>query len=133
VKFLAFLLRVYSVMFHLTLSVFLLAIAGIALLRHQQLNIALPFADKDVLFDVTLLGGVGLLCTLLAFTRSFKLIFVLWTAILEYIMLKSFFLGPYSVYETDQLRGAEWFTFGALGAFFGAAWALKPTRRSAFF
>lgn len=133
-KFLALLLRVYSFVFHLTLSVFLLGVAGIAYRWHDSIvSLPLPFADDVVLRDITLLGLFGLILTLLALTRRFKILFVLWTAVLFYVMIKSFFLGPFSVSGTAQIRGAAWLTFGALGALFGALWALKSTYRRAFF
>ena len=134
VKFLAFVLRAYSFVFHLTLSVFLLGAAGIAIGRHESLSLSvLPFADADAMRNVILLGIFGLLCSLAALTRFFKFVFVLWSGLILYIMFTGFFMGPYSVSGTQEAKGAAWLTFGALGAFLGAVWGFKVRRRTGFF
>jgi hypothetical protein len=79
------------------------------------------------------LGAAGLACTLLALTRSFKFVFVLWTALAAFLMLKWFFLGDYIFDDAAQSRGAVWLTVGAAGAFIGAAWSLKTRKRLAIF
>jgi hypothetical protein len=134
VKFLASLLRTFSFVFHLTLSTFLLATAAIAYRAHDSiLSLSVPFPDQYAVRDITVIGICGLLFSMLALTRRFKFFFVLWTLVLFYVMLKSFFLGPFAVWGTDQQKGAAWLTFGALGAFFGAAWAMKFTYRKGLF
>ena len=92
----------------------------------------LPFADEYALRDTTIYGVLGLFCTLLALTRRFKFVFVMWTAVVLYSM-RGFFAGPYSLYGTSDIKGAAWLTFGAFGAFFGACWAMRLRKRLGFF
>ena len=78
-KAFGFLLRLYSYLFHLALSLFLLAIVTIAATSHQPLNLRmLPFSDDQMLMGVLGLGLAGLGSTLLAITRAFKYLFPLW-------------------------------------------------------
>jgi hypothetical protein len=134
VKFLAAVLRVYSFVFHLALSAFLLGLAGIAYRTDQPVSLgSLPFFQENAVRDTLILGLLGLTFTLLALTRSFKFLFVVWTLVVVYVMAKVFFLGPYAYAAPDKIRGAAWLTFGAVGAFFGAGWTLKIRKRAAFF
>ena len=133
-NFLAFLLRVYSFVFHLMLSTFLLGLTALDYRSHQTINLnILPFVDEVLLRDTLLLAMAGVFCTLLALSRRFKFIFVLWTALVFWLMLKWFFLGDYIFDDAHQSRGAAWLTLGAAGAFFGAAWSLKERRRLPLF
>ena len=132
-KFLAFVLRVYSFAFHLTLGVFLLALAYIAFQSHQPLRLGmLPFDDEYLMRDIALFGIAGVLCTLLTLTRWFRFVFVIWTLLAFYVMLKGFFFGPHALRAPHQMRAAAWLTFGALAAFVGAAWSLKTRGRAGF-
>ena len=129
----AFVLRVYSFVFHLTLSSFLLGVAAIAAKRREPVSLSvLPFPDEEALRDLAVIGSLGVLCALLALTRSFKWIFVLWTLLILYLMLKGFFFGPYAVAGTEDARGAGWVTLGALGACLGAVLSLKTRQRRSF-
>lgn len=131
VKFLAVVLRVYSFVFHLTLSVFLLGVAFLAWRAHQPLSLGmLPFDEEYLVRDTAIFGAIGVVCTLTAFTKWFKLVFVIWALVVLYLMVKGFFIGSYSFHGTDEIKGAAWLTFGAVGAFFGAAWGLKNPRRT---
>ncbi len=124
-----FLLRTWSYLFHFILSLFLFGLALVAATSHQHLKLGmLPFTDEDMLKGLFTLAIVGLLSTLFAATRIFKYLFPVWTAIVLYLMAKGFFLSPYSFPNASSFKGALWLTFGALGAFFGGLWVLKPRR-----
>lgn len=134
VKFLAAILRVYSFVFHMTLSVFLLGLAGIAYHGSQPLSLGmLSFAEEGALRDTAIFGVLGIICSLLALTRGFKFVFMIWTLLVVYLMIRIFFLGPYALQLPAEIRSAAWLTLGAVGAFFGSAWAMKTQRRSGFF
>ena len=122
-------LRVYSFAFHLTLSTFLLGVTLLDYRSHQTINLdILPFTNDNLLRDTLLLSLAGIGCTLLALSARFKFVFVVWTIVAWYLMLKWFFLTGYIFDDARQSRGAVWLSFGALGAFFGAAWAMKSRR-----
>ena len=122
-------LRVYSFVFHLTLSTFLLGVTLLDYRSHQTINLdILPFTNDNLLRDTLLLSLAGIGCTLLALSARFKFVFLVWTIVAWYLMLKWFFLTGYIFDDARQSRGAVWLSFGALGAFFGAAWAMKSRR-----
>ncbi len=125
----AFALRVYSFVFHLTLNSFLVGLALMDYRSQQFLNLdMLPFPSENLVRDTVILGSAGIICTLLALTRSFKFVFVFWTALAVWLMLKWFFLGDYVFDDAHQARGAVWLTVGGVGAFFGAAWSLRTRK-----
>ncbi len=125
----ALVLRAYSFVFHLTLGIFLVATVAVTARTHQSMNLdILPFDDEHIRRNVLLLGIGAIVFTLLALSRHFKFVFVLWSAIVLYLMIKWFLFGTMDYYEPHQVRGAYWLTFGALGAFFGAAWSMKTRR-----
>lgn len=131
VKVLAFLLRIFSFVFHLTLSAFLSGIALIAFTSHQPLGLGmLPFAPEHLIRNTALLGLAGIVCTLLAFSRRLRFIFVLWALLVVYLIINGYFFSPYVFHGPQELKCVAWFALGALCAFFGAAWSLKSERRS---
>lgn len=130
IKAFGFLLRTYSYLFHLALSVFLLGVASVSAASQQPLDLRmLPFSEENVLSGVFTLGIVGLLVTLLALTRIFRYLFPLWAALVLYLMVRGFFFSPYTFSGLNGFKTALWLSFGALIAFFGALWVLKARRR----
>ena len=128
-KAFGFLLRFYSYLFHLALSLFLLAIATIAATSHQPLNLRmLPFSDDQMLMGVLGLGLAGLGSTLLAITRAFKYLFPLWAGYALYALIAGFFFSSYSFPNRDAFATALWLILAAVGAFVGAVWTLRPRR-----
>ena len=128
-KVLGLLLRLFSYLFHLLLSLFLLGIAILATTSHQSLNLGmLPFEKEHVLRGVYTLHIIGLLSTLLAITRLFKYLFPVWAAVVLYILVRGFIFSSYSFPNTGALRSALWLILAALAAFIGALWTLKPRR-----
>lgn len=128
-KALGFLLRLYSYLFHLALSLFLLGVAAIAASSHQPLNLTmLPFSRENLLEGVFLLGSVGLICTLLAITRIFKYLFPIWAGYLLYLAVNGFFFTGYRFAGEKAFESACWLTLALIGAFVGAVWTLKPRR-----
>jgi hypothetical protein len=129
VTFAGILLRLYSYLFHLALSAFLLGIAGIAASSGQPLALRmLPFDDEHMVSRVAILGTVGLFATLLALTRVFRYLYPLWAALVLYLLIKGLLLSPFSFAGPDSFKGALWLILAAGAAFFGALWVLKPRR-----
>lgn len=112
------LLRLYSYLFHLILSLFFVGIAIVASLSGKPLTLKmLPWAGAALNHWVLGLGLAGLLCTVLAVTGIFRWIFPLWTLLVFALMLRGFFLTSYDFGGASEFRGAAWLTFGAFGAF----------------
>jgi hypothetical protein len=129
VTFLGILLRLFSYVFHLALSAFLTGVAIIAASSHQTLNLGmLPFESEQLVSRVALLGVVGLVSTLLALTRVFRYLFPLWAGLVLYLMVNGFLFSPYSFSGADAFQNGMWLILGAILAFFGALWVLKPRR-----
>jgi hypothetical protein len=127
--FVGILLRLYSYMFHLALSAFLLGVAAIALWSHQPLSLGmLPFDEEQTVWRVALLGAAGLFATLIALFRVSRYLFPLWAALALYLMVKGFLLSSYRFVEPDAHKTALWMILAALLALFGALWVLKPRR-----
>jgi hypothetical protein len=128
-RVIGWLLRVYSYVFHLILSLFLLAVALISATSHQPLNLGmLPFSTDNMRLGVFALGVIGLLATLLAITRLFKYLFPLWALVVVYLLIKGFLFSSYSFGNPAEFRTALWLIFAAIVAFCGALWTLRPRR-----
>ena len=122
-------LRFYSYLFHLVFSLFLIGVALLATISHQNLNLGmLPFSKRHLLPGVYELGLIGILLTVLAIRRRFKLLFPLWAAAVAYILIRGFFFSAYSFTDRTSLVDALWLIAGALVALIGAVWTLKPRR-----
>jgi hypothetical protein len=129
IKVFGFLLRWYSYAFHAILCLFTLAVAAIAVSSHSIPKFGfLPFTDETMIRGLFTLAIVGLVSVFLAVTGLFRYMFPVWAAIVLWLMVKGFFLSPFTFPNADAFRGALWLTFGAVGAFFGALWVLKPRK-----
>lgn len=124
------LLRFYSYLFHLAVSfVFLgLGIVSVGTSTALHLN-ALGFTPEDATRGVFILGIVGLLSTVLAFTGIFRFLFPLWAAVVVWLMIKGFFLSSATFSNAASFGWAILLTLGAIGAFFGSLWTLKIRSR----
>jgi hypothetical protein len=126
VNFFGFVLQLYSYLFHLALSAFLVGLAAIAWTNHQPLRLdMLPVASENAVSRAALLGLLGLFCTLLALLEVSRFLYPLWAALVLYLLCKGLFFNPYN----DAGLGSKvefWLTLAVTGAFVGALWVLKP-------
>ena len=112
-------LRLFSYVFHLVLTVFLVGIAIIAATSHQPLNLRmLPFSGESVVHDVLLLGVIGFLVTILALTNIFRYFFPIWAAAIAYLTVRGYFFSGYVFANPNDFKTALWLTIAAVGAFF---------------
>jgi hypothetical protein len=124
------LLRFYSYLFHLASSGFFLGLALISMITGSSLNLdALGFTPNNATLGAFILGIVGLASTLLALFRVFRFLFPGWAAIVVWLMIKGFILSPATFINAQSFRWAVLLILGAVGAFFGALWTLKPKHR----
>ena len=121
-KVILWLLRVYSYLFHLALSLFLAGIAIVSLAsRPHTLKLGmLPWEGPSLSWWVLGLGIVGLICIFLAVTGMARFLFPLWTLFVFIMMVRGFFLSPFVFRGSAQFRGAIWLTTGALVALLGS-------------
>lgn len=126
------LLRLYSYIFHLILSLFLIGISIVAISSGKALTLKMLPWEGEKLDHWTLgLGVLGLICVFLAVTGIFRWIFPLWTLFVFGMLLRGFFLTAYDFGGAANFRGAAWLTFGAFGAFLSSLSVLdrRRTRR----
>ena len=124
------LLRLYSYLFLLAVSLFFLGLGIISASTSTPLHLdALGFKPENATAAVFLLGLGGLISVGLAITRVFKYLFPLWAATVVWLMFKGFFLSSVTFSGPSTFRWAIALTLGAVGAFFGALWTLNPRSR----
>jgi hypothetical protein len=127
----ALLLRLYSYLFHLLLSLFLIGISGVAIVNGKALELRmLPWSGFATNHWVLGLGIAGLASLFLATTRSMRWVFPLWALGVFIAMARGFFVTPYSFEGAEAFRSASWLTLGALVAFLGSLFLFRRRRRS---
>jgi hypothetical protein len=123
------LLRLYSYLYHLILSLFLLGLAIAAYSSGRTLSLGMLPWDGETLTKVLLaLGVIGLVCIFGAITGLFRWVFPIWTLVILILMVRGFFLSSYSFAGPDQFKSAVWVTIGALIAFLSSLTLLQRRR-----
>jgi hypothetical protein len=106
-------------LYHVILALLLLGlgIAGLSTGK-DNLNLGmLPWEGARLTQALLVLGVVGLLCVVLAVTGWLRFLFPLWALVILILMVRGFFLSPYTFDGKDQFTEAIWLTVGALVAF----------------
>lgn len=125
-----FLLRTFSYLFELILSLFLIGISFVALTADKPLKLdMLPWEGMRLNQWVLGLGIIGVLLVFLAALGPLRYLFPLWTLFVFIMMLRGFFLTSYHFANDEQFRGAAWLTFGAFGAFLASLSCFDSRRR----
>ena len=126
------LLRLFAYLFHLCLSLFLLAIGTFAAMSGaHDLNLGmLPWEGSTLVRALIVLGLVGLLCTIPAMTGALRWLFPLWALVVLGMMVRGFYLSSYSFADNAEFRFSLWLTAGAFIAFLASLSLLtkKPKR-----
>jgi len=122
---------VFSYFFHGLLSFFLLALAVIALSSGQTLHLnMLPWHGQSFSYWLLFLALAGLVSLILAICRIWRLLFVLWSLAVLFIMVRGFFLGPYTFAGRPEFYRALCLSAAALIAAAGAWFQLRrPAHR----
>ena len=125
-----FLLRIYSYVYHLMLSLFFVGIAVLANSAGKDLKLGslLPWEGAQLNHWVLGLGICGIAMVLLSVRGILRPLFPLWTLLVFVLMARGFFATGYSFGGEDAFKGAVHLTIGALGAFLSSLTVLK--RRS---
>ena len=119
---LGMLLRLYSYLYELILSLFLLGLALVAIASHGSgLNLGmLPWKGRTLVHWLLGIAIVGLLSLLLAWLGKLRFLFLLYSVAVFGLMARGYFLGSYAFGGKDEFRMAIWLTLGAMVAIFGA-------------
>ena len=121
------LLRFYSYLFHLAVSFLLIGIGIVSTATSSPLHVeSIGFSPENASTGVLMLGIAGFFSTVLAFTGIFRFLFPLWAAAVVWLLIKGLFLSSASFSGPKGFGWAVLVTLGAIAAFVGALWALKP-------
>jgi hypothetical protein len=127
----ATLLRLYSYLYHLVLSLLLLGISGIAIASDvHTLNLTmLPWTGDELIHYVFYGSIVGLLSVVLAATGIFRYLFPIWALIIFVLMVRGFLISPYMFTGKDQFYSVLALIAGAFLAFLGSLTVFRKKRR----
>jgi len=132
VKVISFLVRIYSLLFQLVLSLLTLALAIVGYgSASSGLKLGmLPWEGSSLLGWLAGLGIVGLLLVILAFKGVARFVYMVWTLVIAYLLVNGYFLTNYRFSGEGEFRFAIYFALAALLSFVGALWLLKTPLRS---
>jgi hypothetical protein len=112
---------VYSYLFHFLLSLFLFGIGIIAKLSDGRLTLPmLPWTGESLVTWVLWGGLAGILSVVLAVAGIFRLFFPLWSLTVLVLLVRGYFLQPYSFGGETEFQRVLWLSGGALLAFLGS-------------
>ncbi len=129
-KILHALMRFYSYLFTLFLSVFLTGfgvVAYISGLHNWKLDTFI-WTGEDLSKAMLILGILGGSSVLLAFFNIFKGLLPVMALIFFGLMIYGFFYQGYRFADADAFQGTAALTFGALGSFFCSLLMFKRER-----
>ena len=129
-KILHALMRFYSYLFTLFLSVFLTGfgvVAYISGLHNWKLDTFI-WTGEDLSKAMLILGVLGGVSVLLAFFNIFKALLPVVALIFFGLMVYGFFYQGYRFADADAFQGTAALTFGALGSFFCSLIVFKRER-----
>ena len=130
-KVISLLVRVFSLIFHLLLS---LLMVGLFLVGYFSsgagLNLGMaPWDGSTLVWSLLAMGLVGLLFVVLAAKGTLRILYMIWTIVIAYLLLNGYFLSNYRFSGEGEFRFAIYFVLAALLAFLGGIWLLKTPLR----
>jgi len=116
------LLRTYSLLFHLPLALFLLAVGAFAYLQNvKDLNVdMLPWTGATLRGWILTLGLVGVLSLVLAVLRKARVLFALYAVAMFALSVYAVFGSSHRFDGVNDFQWALAFVAGAFGAMMGA-------------
>lgn len=104
-KFFGYLMRAYSYIFHLVLSLLTIAAALLTTSGEQlRLTELLPFNANNIVRGLIILGAAGLLSTFLAISGVFRYLFPIWVTIVLFLVIRGVFFSSYVFASLSRLR-----------------------------
>ena len=115
------LLRVYSYLFAISLSLFALAVSVVAVTSGHPLSLGfLPWKGTRLTYWLFGLALAGLISVFLALRGRLRGIFFLWSLGVASLLIWGFFLTPYSFTAAFPFKSAAWLSIAAFFAMIGA-------------
>ena len=122
------LMRFFSYIFHGLLSLFLLAISGMAIamdMHSLQLEM-LPWSGSGLTYWVFGCAVVGLITLVLAVKRVLPLLFFLWSLVVFVLLVKGYVFSGY-YFNGGEFQTAIYLIVGSLIALLGAWFGLRQS------
>lgn len=115
------LLRLFSVLFHVLLALFLIAVSGLALLsRAGNLHLGmLPWTGSTLILVVFFSALFGFAAVALAVLGKWRALFLIWSLAVAVFMVKGYFLSGYRFVPGEAGR-ALWLSVASWIAVLGA-------------
>ncbi len=126
-KVVSFVIRIYSLLFHLLFSLFLLGLSIVGYASSGaglQLGMA-PWTDNELVGSLLALGLGGLLFVILAFNGAQRFLYMIWTLVMLYLLVNGYFLTNYRFGGPGEFEFAIYFSLAALLAFLGSILLLR--------
>ena len=115
------LLRIYSYLFAISLSVFMLGLSLVALASGHPLSLGfLPWHGAALTYWLSGLALLGLISVYLALRGRLRGLFFCWSLGVAGLLIWGFFLTPYSFTAAFPFKSAAWLSIGAFFAMIGA-------------
>lgn len=130
-KVISFLVRIYSLLFHLLLSLLMIGLSVVGYSSSgAELSLGmLPWTGNELVGSLLALGLGGLLFVVLAFNGAQRFLYMVWTLVMTYLIVNGYFLTNYRFSGEGEFRFAIYVALGALLAFLGGLWLLKTPLR----
>lgn len=130
-KVISFLVRIYSLIFHLLLSLLMIGLSVVGYFSTGAgLNLGmLPWTGNELLGSLLALGLGGLLFVVLAFNGAQRFLYMVWTLVMAYLLVNGYFLTNYRFSGEGEFRFAIYLAVAAVIAFLGGLWLLKTPLR----
>jgi hypothetical protein len=131
VKVISFLVRIYSLIFHLLLSLLMIGLSVVGYFSTGAgLNLGmLPWTGNELIGSLLALGLGGLLFVVLAFNGAQRFLYMVWTLVMAYLLVNGYFLTNYRFSGEGEFRFAIYLAVAAVIAFVGGLWLLKTPLR----
>ena len=118
---LSWLFRVYSYLFAISLSVFTLGLAVVAVASGSPLSLGfLPWKGARLTYWLFGLALLGLISVYLALRGRLRAILFVWSLVVAGLLIWGFFLTPYSFTAAFPFKSAAWLSIAAFFAMIGA-------------
>ena len=123
------LLRVFAFLYHAGLTIFLLAVSGLAISsRSGELNLRMLPWTGDTLAFILFFGSLfGLLSLILALSGKMPYLFFLWSLAVAIVLIDGYFFGHFS-FHAGEFKTAVYLILGSWLALIGA-WPLSGRPR----
>lgn len=126
-------MRVFSFLFHLLLTVLMLAASTLAWFSNHNLTLRmLPWEGEALTYWLFFSGLAGLLITLLAWKRILPVLFLLWNVAVLVMLVRGYFFSSYGFSPGGgSLQVALYLILAALVAACGSAFHVRQSRLAA--